>query len=189
MHPPRVGSRTTAAPAPAHPRAVRAPADPPPPTSRTATSRTAASRTTAPPRRMVMALAARPQSVPLARSTLRRLLTAWRADTDEDAAAAAALILSELVTNAITHGTAADPDAGSVTLSVALLPPPTPGAPRVLRLSVHDPGSSRPLLRSARTEEEHGRGLLLVSATADRWDCEPLPGDGKRVWAELDVRP
>ncbi|MGA5701920.1 ATP-binding protein [Peterkaempfera bronchialis] len=177
MHPPRVGSRATAERAPVHrpgpPRTHAAPTPPPVPQQR----------------RMVMALAARPESVPLARGTLRRLLTAWRIDPDEDTAAGAVLVLSELVTNAITHGTAEELIASSVTLSVSLLPPPAPGAPRVLRLSVHDPGRTRPRLRRADAEEEHGRGLLLVSATTDRWGCESLPGDGKRVWAELDLLP
>ncbi|WP_157876025.1 ATP-binding protein, partial [Streptacidiphilus griseoplanus] len=142
------------------------------------------------PRHMVMALAVRPESVPLARATLHRLLAAWHADPDDDTAAAAALVLSELVTNGITHGTAQEQQASSVTLSVSLLPPPGPGAPQVLRLSVHDPGRTRPQLRQADADEEHGRGLLLVAATTDRWGCESLPGDGKRVWAELDlVRP
>lgn len=175
MHPPRVDSRATTALAPAHTgvRPPRAPlADSPGPNRQ---------------RHMVMALAVRSESVPLARATLHRLLAAWRVVPDPDTAAGAALVLSELVTNAITHGTAEEWSTSSVTLSVALLPPPGPGTPQRLRLSVHDPARSRPHIRRADADEEHGRGLLLVAAITDRWGCESLPGDGKRVWAELDL--
>jgi anti-sigma regulatory factor (Ser/Thr protein kinase) len=138
---------------------------------------------------MVMALAVRPESVPLSRATLHGLLAAWCPGLAGDTTGAAALVLSELVTNAITHGTADEQHAASVSLSLSVLPPPAPGAPQALRLSVHDPGSSRPRLCHADTDEEHGRGLLLVTATADRWGYESLPGGGKRVWAELDLLP
>ncbi|MGX4688706.1 ATP-binding protein [Streptomyces sp. JNUCC 63] len=36
-------------------------------------------------------------------------------------------------------------------------------------------------------EAESGRGLLLVTALADRWATEPYPPAGKTVWAELDL--
>ncbi|MCD0482240.1 ATP-binding protein [Streptacidiphilus sp. ASG 303] len=184
MHPPVAGSRASAR------RALSTSAGPPRPVHGIPAPRSAGRQ-----RRMVMALAARPGSVPLARSALVRLLTAWRADPGCDAAAGAAVVLSELVTNAVLHGTeggggtggAGGADAASVTLSVSLGPVHGPDALSVLRLSVHDPGADRPRVRRAGSDEESGRGLLLVAALADRWGCDPLSGGGKQVWAELDL--
>jgi hypothetical protein len=35
-------------------------------------------------------------------------------------------------------------------------------------------------------DDEHGRGLLLVSLVAKRWATRPTPG-GKAVWCVLDL--
>jgi hypothetical protein len=37
-------------------------------------------------------------------------------------------------------------------------------------------------------DAESGRGLLLVTALADRWGVEPYPPGGKTVWAECACR-
>jgi anti-sigma regulatory factor (Ser/Thr protein kinase) len=38
-------------------------------------------------------------------------------------------------------------------------------------------------------DSESGRGLVLVTALADRWGMEPYPPSGKTVWAEVDCHP
>jgi DNA-binding NarL/FixJ family response regulator len=84
---------------------------------------------------------------------------------------AALLVVSELVTNAVTH-------AGSecrVRLQLSS---------SVLRIEVADIGSGSPEPQPPTMTEEHGRGLLLVSAMSSAWGIDPLD-DGKVVWAEL----
>jgi CheY-like chemotaxis protein len=84
----------------------------------------------------------------------------------------ALLVVSELAANAITH-------AGSpcrVHLSLT---------PAALRIDVLDTGAGSPEPQPASTTEEHGRGLHLVDALTTAWGLEMVPGQGKRVWAEL----
>src|SRR3954453_5726671 len=87
----------------------------------------------------------------------------------------AALLVSELVTNAIIHGKT------SATLEVHR-PPDT------LRGSVRDadpvlpPIGARPTLTA-----ESGRGLTIVSVLADAWGVEQVEG-GKAIWFELRMR-
>nr|BFD82507.1 hypothetical protein StreXyl84_19080 [Streptomyces sp. Xyl84] len=60
------------------------------------------------------------------------------------------------------------------------------GVPRV---EVHDSGGGEVREPEASAESEHGRGLLLVAALADKWGVEGrVPG--KTVWCEFgDRRP
>lgn len=68
----------------------------------------------------------------------------------------AVLVVSELVTNAVRHGT------GAVGLRVSA------GAEE-LRIEVHDGSTVPARLRAAGEEEESGRGLFLVDALARAW--------------------
>jgi CheY-like chemotaxis protein len=87
----------------------------------------------------------------------------------------AELVVSELVTNALLHGEIrCELWAG---LSEA-----------ALRLQVIDQGTGTPDPQSAADTDEHGRGLILVSALCAAWGVEVLPDGGKIVWAEL-LRP
>ncbi|OON72914.1 ATP-binding protein [Streptomyces tsukubensis] len=93
----------------------------------------------------------------------------------------AALLASELCSNALLHGCVRD---RLFRVDVAL----RNGA---FRVSVTDAkGERMPVLRQPGEERDDigqfGRGLLLVSAIAQRWDSEPLIV-GKTVWAELDA--
>lgn len=85
----------------------------------------------------------------------------------------AALIVSELVCNAVRH---AGTDIGLTLMSRR----------RGLRVEVSD-GSTRPIRpRIATTADEGGRGLALVDALASHHGVRSAPG-GKTVWAELDT--
>ncbi|WP_394813931.1 SpoIIE family protein phosphatase [Streptomyces litchfieldiae] len=84
------------------------------------------------------------------------------------------LLVSELVTNAIRYA------SGPVRLRLI--------RQSVLTCEVADASSTSPRLRHPRTLDEGGRGLFLVAQLARRWGTRYV-GDGKIIWAELDVRP
>ena len=110
-----------------------------------------------------------------ARAFCRDQLSAMFADAAASAPVqdAAALIVSELVTNAV--------NAGSRELDVTL------AAHRDhLRIAVRDDAPGRPEPRSAAPTDSHGRGLEIVAALSHRWGVDPSP-DGKQVWAVLSV--
>lgn len=92
------------------------------------------------------------------------------------------LIVSELVTNAVTHG------GGPVRHSLRLMS--LPDRATSLRVEVVDSGRGwdGPAPRSpfADADECHGRGLHLVDALAAEWGHEVL-NDGHTVWADLAV--
>jgi len=95
-----------------------------------------------------------------------------------------ALVVSELVTNAVLHG------HEPITLRVTTMP-------RTLRVAVSD-GSARPPVRRRRVpgrplsvdarSADHGRGLAIVEGLAQQWGCEPaVQVPGKTVWCDLVV--
>jgi len=93
-----------------------------------------------------------------------------------DLAEDAALVVSELVANAVRH-------ARKGTLRVVV---ERPGADLV-RIGVVDFSREHPVPRAHGPEDESGRGLVLVAHLAEDWGTDPLPW-GKRVWAELRGR-
>ncbi|MFE2727609.1 ATP-binding protein [Kitasatospora sp. NPDC059327] len=85
------------------------------------------------------------------------------------------LLVSELVTNAVLHGT---PAGNQVHLVLSV-------DHERLRIEVHDARADRgPVLRAGSDEDESGRGLILVKSLSLRWGCCPREGVGKIVWAE-----
>ncbi|MGW0392074.1 SpoIIE family protein phosphatase [Streptomyces sp. NPDC003042] len=82
------------------------------------------------------------------------------------------LILSELVTNAMRHG--------SAPVRVRLL------YDRTLTCEVWDSSSTAPHLRYAATTDEGGRGLFLVAQLSERWGTR-YTREGKVIWAELEL--
>lgn len=91
----------------------------------------------------------------------------WDRHSDE-----VAMLISELATNAVLHG--ARPIAVTVETSADSL-----------RVEVMDAAPSMPIELDAGPGVERGRGLAIVAALAHDWGAEPLPGNGKVVWAEL----
>jgi anti-sigma regulatory factor (Ser/Thr protein kinase) len=105
-----------------------------------------------------------------ARSMLAESMRHWGMP-DEDRGAA--LLLSELVTNALLHGR-----------------PPLELVARDeggrLRVEVYDGAPDAvPVLRWVREDAVNGRGLQLVDRLASRWGWGESV-DGKYVWFELD---
>ena len=84
----------------------------------------------------------------------------------------AAVVVSELVTNAVIHANT------TVTVGLHLLPE---GAARI---EVGDGSSWPPSRKLPTADEPGGRGLILVEALAKDWGVTPT-ADGKKVWAEL----
>ncbi|MFC7221376.1 ATP-binding protein [Streptomyces polyrhachis] len=98
-----------------------------------------------------------------------------------------ALVVSELVTNALRH---ACPDRGT-----GALDPPV--RLHIMRWSsrlvcaVRDPSCDSPVAGEAGFAEESGRGLFLVDSFSDGWGWHPLAGSlrGKVVWALFHLSP
>src|SRR4051812_23880356 len=113
-----------------------------------------------------------PRSAREARKFIAEFCTA--AQLPEDFCFTAALMVSELVTNAVIHGRT------SATIEVHR-PPGT------LRVAVRDDNPQLPPLGDKPTlDAESGRGLMIVAALADRWGVEQAI-DGKAIWFELNV--
>jgi anti-sigma regulatory factor (Ser/Thr protein kinase) len=90
-----------------------------------------------------------------------------------------ALLLSELVTNAIQHGGAGPHETIQVRLASSL---------KRIRVEVHDPGAPRGDPPRDRLEASYGGyGLLLVDRLADGWGLEDIEAGGSLAWFELDV--
>ena len=83
----------------------------------------------------------------------------------------AALIVSELVTNAV--------NAGSATICLRL-----EVADAALRISVRDDAAGTPRERHADVDDVHGRGLAIVDSLSRTWGVTELE-QGKRVWADV----
>ncbi|MFE0100320.1 ATP-binding protein [Streptomyces sp. NPDC059009] len=112
-----------------------------------------------------------PRSVPLARHRTARLLTDWGHPT---LAGDAALITSELMTNALLHGSHRD---RLIHVRIAL-------TSTTLHIEVSDPRGERlPSPRPAEGTDQFGRGLHLVGALVDDWGVCPREGVGKTVYA------
>lgn len=123
--------------------------------------------------RYCFALPAHPESVAGARELTRARLDSW--ELGRDACDAAVLIVSELVTNAVVHTAST-----RVVCELSRIG-------RRLRIAVqdqgHQPGGPR-LRRSS--DDEHGRGLLLVDAMSSAWGSHDAQNaSGRIVWAEL----
>ncbi|CAM5552793.1 ATP-binding protein [Streptomyces spiroverticillatus] len=121
----------------------------------------------------------------LARRLTAHQLHAWGIPHGGDTSDAAAQIVAELAANAVTHGRVPGRD---FELTLVLLP--APGS--LLRIEVSDTRTEkRPPapgeLAVPASEEEAGRGLLLVEALADRWSVLDRIPLGKTVRAELDL--
>jgi anti-sigma regulatory factor (Ser/Thr protein kinase) len=112
------------------------------------------------------------ENVAEARSWLAGFLA--ERDVDEPAAADAALVVSELVTNALRHGKGA-----TVLRAVA--------TDTELQLSVTDSGDDEPRILPLDPNRIGGLGLLIVDRIAADWGVASFPG-GKTVWAILTRR-
>ena len=103
-----------------------------------------------------------------ARSFTHGVLTSWQ--VGEQITDTGVLAVSELVANAVTHG--------SPPVSLRLR-----RTDRRLIIDVSDGSDHLPRRRLARETDEDGRGIGIVAALASTWGSRPLP-EGKSVWCE-----
>ncbi|WP_059010738.1 ATP-binding protein [Streptomyces specialis] len=135
-----------------------------------------------------LGLPPRPESVRQARDFTRSTLHGWRLPELFDGVA---LVVSELVTNALRHGTR--PRTAEFGTDFESAAPPAVElelmrCARRLICAVQDPSDASP--RLGRMDDmdasaESGRGLYLVECFSDGWGWRPLTGgrNGKVVWA------
>ncbi|MEU6985787.1 PAS domain-containing protein [Streptomyces sp. NPDC046324] len=87
------------------------------------------------------------------------------------------LIVSELVTNAIRHGTP------PIHLRIIRNP-----ADHTVTCEISDAGTAAPHLRRARAADEGGRGIFISGELSDRWGVR-WSEQGKTVWTETSYTP
>lgn len=101
----------------------------------------------------------------------RVLVRTELAGCSEENVEAAELMISELVTNAVVHG--------SVPIRIEI-----EHNDYAVRAVVTDAGPRMPVLRQAQTSKAHGRGLKVVSTLAHDWGVDEAES-GKSVWFTL----
>jgi anti-sigma regulatory factor (Ser/Thr protein kinase) len=111
----------------------------------------------------------RVESAAEARSWLASFLN--ERDVEDATRGDAALVVSELVTNALRHG------EGPTVLRVAL-------TATVVQLSVTDSGDGVPRMLPPEPGRVGGLGLVVVERLTTEWGVASFPG-GKTVWALL----
>ncbi|TQS25855.1 ATP-binding protein [Microbispora sp. KK1-11] len=112
------------------------------------------------------------------RRFVRDVAVDWNAAADVPEVAE--LLASELITNALTHGTTAAtgaPAASTVRVTVSR-------EKDLLVVDVHDPCPTLPRLRRAGTLDAFGRGLAIVQTFSHHWGWALTPY-GKSVWFQL----
>ena len=134
------------------------------------------------PRIATRAFGLDPGSVRAARDfTVSTLLRWGMAERSQDIA----IVVSELLTNALRHALPAPGDTRRrPPIRLGLLQP----GPCVL-CAVADPSKAAPAPRTPRSLAETGRGLHIVCALSDQWGCTTPSETGKVVWALFRPRP
>lgn len=122
------------------------------------------------PLRTSLVVSAEGSSARTARAAVHDLCA--HAHVGDETADVAALLVSELVTNAHEHA------GGPAVVDVVV-------DGRALRVAVEDEDPTIPAAPAVDVDAERGRGLMLVAALASRWGTA-LTGHGKSVWFELD---
>jgi anti-sigma regulatory factor (Ser/Thr protein kinase) len=113
----------------------------------------------------------RVDSIPAARAFLTQLLHGW--DVSDQVIDDASLLTTELMSNAVEHGT------GVVHLEISV-------HDGLLRIGVHDDAVELPVKREVDDSRVGGRGIWLVQSIAHDWGSDSSgAAPGKTVWFEL----
>ena len=115
-------------------------------------------------------LSSSPRSASTARAFVAEVLAGTPADTCSEVAA---LLVSELVANAVLH--ANSPVEVRVKVDET-----------TVRVDVQDRLSRLPVMGEP-GDALQGRGLHIVHSLARQWGAAPLPGGGKTVWFEMSA--
>ena len=116
-----------------------------------------------------------------AREYSERVLRGWDLAAMADDAA---VIVSELVSNAIRHGVGGRNGNSAAYDRIELILWRRSGQ---IICAVTDPGTGTPALANPDPLAEQGRGLHVVEALCVTWGWTRLGGPGKAVWAALAV--
>jgi anti-sigma regulatory factor (Ser/Thr protein kinase) len=110
----------------------------------------------------------------------RRALDGFRGQLEEDVIERSALVVTEVVTNSVTHAglTAAQP----IDLNIQV-------PPGCLRIEVTDEGAAGfdPVVTTPYPGQNSGRGFWMVDQLTDRWGVDFTRSN--RVWCEFDLDP
>ncbi|MEV5490193.1 ATP-binding protein [Streptomyces bobili] len=112
----------------------------------------------------------------LARLLAAHQLTEWGHPHGTEAHDDVVLVVAELAANAVLHGRVPGRD-----FALCLSHDDSRG---VVRIEVTDTHPARPARLTPRTDEDGGRGLLIVDALAADWGVDDRLGPGKTVWAD-----
>jgi anti-sigma regulatory factor (Ser/Thr protein kinase) len=108
----------------------------------------------------------------------RRALNGFRGQLGEDVIERSALVVTEFVTNSVTHAglTATQP----IDLNIQVLH-------RCLRIDVTDEGTAgfEPVVTLPHPGQNSGRGFWIVDQLTDRWGVDFTRST--RVWCEFDL--
>jgi anti-sigma regulatory factor (Ser/Thr protein kinase) len=126
------------------------------------------------PRLITFVFPSIPESVRMARYYVRAALAFHELDKYADDAA---IVTSELVTNAVQHVC----DNGGTTIGVTLA---RAGSPAAVTVVVSDSSPEGPIKGNTQAGSERGRGLQIVEALSAHWGWRPENG-GKAVFAVL----
>lgn len=121
-------------------------------------------------RRLEAELECTPEAARAAREFVAAALAAWDLD-DENRLAA--LLTSEVVTNAVLHA------HSNCRLAIEHVPPE-------VMVEVWDRSPQVPAVQLPDLHTEKGRGLFLVQSLASRWGMRPA-GEGKAVWFAVNL--
>ncbi|MFF5207218.1 ATP-binding protein [Streptosporangium sp. NPDC000396] len=117
------------------------------------------------------------KSVASVRRFVRDIATDWNAV--EDVAEIAELLASELVTNALAHGSENTPNTLRVTVG---------REKELMTVDVYDSCIAVPRMRRANPLDTSGRGLAIVQDLSHNWGWTLNPY-GKSVWFQLTAWP
>jgi anti-sigma regulatory factor (Ser/Thr protein kinase) len=114
------------------------------------------------------------ETVPASVARIRRFaVEACRAGRNGADCDTVALLVSELATNALVHG------SGELRVRVRVLV-----SDADIRVEVSDGSPVQPVRHAADALEENGRGIALVEELSSAWGTEGS-GAGKKVWFEV----
>lgn len=116
------------------------------------------------------------EAAPASSRRARAVVTAWLRDIGHpECSETAALVVAELVANAIKHG------GPHIELDLT-------AAGGAIRIAVFDSAVADHDIapQSSSLDRQHGRGLVMVEQLVTRWGRDDAP-NGKTVWAEIDV--
>lgn len=132
-------------------------------------------------------LTAVPTTVGHSRMFVRHTLRRWHLEDQEEPAA---LIMSELMTNAVKASGISDPNPKPWQIKAEhVIGVQLQVVHHRLCVEVWDRAPDTPVRQNPDFNATSGRGLLLVEALAKKWGVYRPTVGGKVVWAELPVEP